>query len=95
MTDPQTQPVAPDSLYPVIESFIERATPEEVAELFATLKEALTVLKGPKAELATKVQKGIAAAEELLGHLLQVRERLEGEREAGAVQPQPRRKSDR
>ncbi|MBI3180734.1 MAG: hypothetical protein HYZ28_01180 [Myxococcales bacterium] len=87
MADPKTnpQPQQPEGpLYPAIESFIERATPEEVAGLFTPIKEGLSGLRGPKAENAKKVQRAIAAAEELLKYLLEVRERLEAERRGGA-----------
>ncbi|MBS1152405.1 MAG: hypothetical protein H6Q89_4103 [Myxococcaceae bacterium] len=75
-------PAAADNepLYPAIEGFIERATAEEIAELFSPLKEGLSALKGPRADQAKKVGKAIAKTEELLSHLLQVREKLEAER---------------
>ena len=74
-------PVADNEpLYPAIEGFIERATAEEIAELFSPLKEGLSALKGPRADQAKKVGKAIQKTEELLSHLLQVRERLEAER---------------
>ena len=42
-------PAAADNepLYPAIEGFIERATAEEIAELFNPLKEGLSALKRP------------------------------------------------
>ena len=75
-------PAAADNepLYPAIEGFIERATAEEIAELFNPLKEGLSALKGPRADQAKKVGKAIQKTEELLSHLLQVREKLEAER---------------
>lgn len=69
-----------ESLYPAIEGFIEKATAEEIADLFSPLKEGLTTLKGPRAEQAKKVGKAILKTEELLSYLLQVREKLEAER---------------
>lgn len=81
---PAQPPPAPVSdnepLYPAIEGFIERATAEEIAELFSPLKAGLSALKGPRADQAKKVGKAIQKTEELLSHLLQVRERLEAER---------------
>lgn len=71
---------ASDSAYPAIESFIERATKEEISELFDPLKAGLSALKGPRADQAKKVHKAIEKTEELLSHLLQVREKLEAER---------------
>lgn len=73
-------PPANEPLYPAIEGFIERATAEDIANLFSPLKEGLTGLKGPKAEQAKKVGKAIEKTQELLSHLLQVRERLESQR---------------
>lgn len=75
----QTPPPA-EPLYPAIETFIEKASADQVAGLFTPLKDGLTSLKGPKAEQAKKVTKAIAKVEELLSHLLQVRENLEAER---------------
>jgi hypothetical protein len=72
------------SLYPVIESFVERATPQDVEQFFASLKEGLQGLKGPRAEQAKKVQVAIERTEELLAHLLEVREKIEEDRRAGA-----------
>lgn len=69
----------PESLYPVIESFVEVASPQEMATLFEPLKASLAELKGPRKEHAKKVQAAIERTEELLGYLLEVRERLEQE----------------
>ena len=69
-----------EPLYPAIEGFIERATAEEIAELFGPLKAGLAALKGPRADQAKKVGKAIQKTEELLSHLLQVREKLEAAR---------------
>ena len=74
-------PAANEPMYPAIESFIERASADEVGNLFKPIREGLTTLKGPKAEQAKKIQKAIDKAEELLSHLLQVREKLEAERQ--------------
>lgn len=73
-------PADNEPLYPAIEGFIEKATAEEIGELFGPLKEGLSALKGPRADQAKKVGKAIARTEELLSHLLQVREKLEAER---------------
>ncbi len=80
-TPPAAEPL-PTATYPVVESFIERATPEEVAGLFASVKQELTAVKGPKAEQAKKAQAAISRAEELLGILLETRERLVAEAKA-------------
>lgn len=69
-------PEFPTPSYPTIESFIETATPEEVNGLFSSVKQGLEDLKGPKVEQAKKAQAAIARAEELLGILLETRERL-------------------
>ena len=79
-TPPAPAPSENEPLYPAIEGFIERATSEEIAELFSPLKEGLGSLKGPRADQGKKVGKAIQKTEELLSHLLQVRERLEAER---------------
>lgn len=66
--------------YPALEGFIETASAQEVEALFTPIKEALAVLKGPRAEHAKKVGKGIARAEELLAFLVQVRESIQAGR---------------
>lgn len=73
-------PADNEPLYPAIEGFIERASADEISELFSPLKEGLSTLKGPRADQAKKVGKAILKTEELLSHLLQVREKLEAER---------------
>ena len=81
----QPAPVAeplPTPSFPAIESFIETATAEEVRSLFTPVKNELAHLKGPKAEHARKVQAAISRAEELLGVLLETRERLVAESRA-------------
>ena len=78
----QPAPVAdpvPAPSFPAIESFIESASTDEVQSLFNPLKNELAQLKGPKAEQAKKVQTAISRAEELLGVLLDTRERLVAE----------------
>jgi len=72
---PEVEPL-PIPSYPAIESFIERATTEEIQALFNPIKEGLTALKGPKAEQGKKIQTALSSAEELLGILLETRERL-------------------
>jgi hypothetical protein len=76
--EPALEPL-PTPTYPAIEFFIERASAEEVQGLFTPIKEALTTLKGPKAEQGKKVQAALSSAEELLGVLLETRERLVAE----------------
>lgn len=83
---PAKQAPAPQNaepLYPAIESFIEKATPEEVNALYKDLKEALAGMKGPRAEAGKKAGKGVERAEELLSFLLQVREKIEADRKGG------------
>ena len=72
---PEAEPL-PTPSYPAIESFIERATAEEIQSLFNPIKEGLDALKGPKAEQGKKIQTALSSAEELLGILLETRERL-------------------
>lgn len=72
---PAPEPL-PTPSYPAIESFIERASAEEVQALFNPIKEGLAALKGPRADQGKKVQIALASADELLGILLETRERL-------------------
>ncbi len=72
---PPPEPATPD--FPVISGYIERASGEEVSGLFGEVKQALGSLKGPKAEHGKKAGKAVARTEELLGQLMQVREKLE------------------
>ncbi len=72
-----------DSLYPITEGFVETASRDEVEALFSNLRSSLDALKGPRKDHAKKVQLAIARAEELLVHLLDVRDRLESERTGG------------
>ena len=76
---PPPPPAEPQ--YPNIEGLIERATPEEVGAVFAGVKSGLSALKGPRAEQAKKVKAAIESAQELLGYLLEVRDRLAAERQ--------------
>lgn len=69
-------PSPPEPIYPAIEAFIESASADDIARLFAQLKDGLTALKGPKAEQSRKVQVAVDRTEELLRHLLQVREQV-------------------
>ncbi|WP_224369350.1 hypothetical protein [Hyalangium versicolor] len=66
----------PTPTYPAVESFIEGATAEEVQALFNPIKEGLAALKGPKVDQGKKVQAALTSTEELLGLLLETRERL-------------------
>lgn len=74
-TAPEPEPL-PTPSYPAIESFIESASAEEIQALFNPIKEGLNALKGPKVDQGKKVQAALASAEELLGMLLETRERL-------------------
>ncbi len=76
-------PAPAEPLYPVIESFVETASPAEVDQLFTQLKDGLANLKGPKAEQAKKVQAALERTEELLSFLIGVREKLEAEKKGG------------
>lgn len=86
-TTPPAAPPPPPSLptpsYPAIESFIESATREQVESLFSPVRQQLGALKGPRADQARKVEAALAHTEELLGLLLQTRERLESEPKGG------------
>lgn len=68
-----------ESKYPSLEQFVETATSEEVESLLASIKSELSNLKGPLAEKSQKVALAIATTEELLRHLLEIRNRLESE----------------
>jgi hypothetical protein len=81
--NPNPEPAANNEpMYRAIEAFIERASADEVAGLFKPIRDGLTSLKGPRAEHARKIQKAIDKAQELLSHLLEVREKLEADRQA-------------
>ena len=75
---PQAVPDEPK--YPHIESFAEAAGSEDVISTFASLKESLAAVKGPRSEAAKKAVKGVERTEELLHHLLEVREKLRADR---------------
>jgi hypothetical protein len=66
--------------YPAIESFIERASEEDVSAFLQPIRTGLSTLKGPKAvDQSKKIEKALARVEELLSHLIQVREKLDAE----------------
>lgn len=67
-------------MYPAVEGFIERATPDQVSGLFQSIKQGLDGLKGPKAEQSKKVRAALERTEELLQHLIEVREKLTAEK---------------
>jgi hypothetical protein len=73
----------PEPLYPSLEALIETATPGDLEALFASVKEGLDALKGPRGEYGSRVATAVARTEELLRYLLQVREKIELERAAG------------
>lgn len=79
-TPPQATPAAPEPMYPAVEGFIEKATPDEVNGLFSSIKQGLDGLKGPKAEQSKKVRVALERTEELLHHLIEVREKLTAEK---------------
>lgn len=79
---PAPAPAQDESRYPTVERFIERATPEEVGSLFGDLRDQLGAVKGPKAEHAKKAEVAVQRAEELFGHLVDVRERLISEQKS-------------
>lgn len=69
-------PAPPQTSFPAIEAFVERASPSDVEALFAPLREGLAALKGPRAEQARKVSAALDRTEELLRQLLETREKL-------------------
>lgn len=71
-----------ESRYPSVERFVERASKEEVGALFGSLKGSLGEVKGPKADQARKAQGALERTEELLGYLIDVRERLVAEQKS-------------
>ncbi len=75
--DPDGPPPPREPLYPAIEGFLEHATQAELEGLFASLKDRLKDLEGPRAGYRQRVEAAVSRTEELLQHLLQVRERLE------------------
>jgi hypothetical protein len=78
---PTNPPPEPD--YPTLEGMSEWATQEDIQALFAPVRDALSQLKGPKAQQAKKVEAALETTEELLGQLLQIREKLAEERDQG------------
>lgn len=78
----ESEQAAQEPIYPVIESFVEKASAEEVGQFFDSVKEGLSGLKGPRSEQAKKVTAAVSRTEELLSHLLQVREKLEAEKKS-------------
>jgi hypothetical protein len=77
-TEQTTEQPAPS--YPVIETFVERASRDDVEVLFTQVRDALAGLKGPKAEQAKKALAALERTEELLLHLLDVREQISAEK---------------
>ncbi len=73
--EPQKPPL-PQPEYPAIATFVDTASAEDVEALFRGLKDGLGSLKGPKVDQAKKISKAIERTEELMSHLLQVREKL-------------------
>jgi hypothetical protein len=80
-SEPTPAPREPD--YPTLEGMSEWATKDDVDALFAPVREALSQLKGPKAQQAKKVEAALESTEELLGQLLQIREKLAEEKGQG------------
>lgn len=80
--EPAVEPL-PTPSYPTVEAFVESATPGDLETSFASLREALGTLKGPRAEQGKKVETALRAAEELLQLLLGIRQQLEEEKQAG------------
>jgi hypothetical protein len=76
-------PPLPEPQYPQIEGFIELSGTGDIEALFGPLKESLAGLKGPRADHAKKANKGIQRTEELLSHLLEVREKLRAAKAGG------------
>jgi hypothetical protein len=72
----ETITLEPQSTYPELEAFVERASREDVEQLFARLKDSLETLKGPRSEQAKKAKVAVERTEELLGRLLELRENL-------------------
>jgi hypothetical protein len=81
--EPAAEPQLPTPSFPALEAFIERATAEEIQALFTPVKNELANLKGPKVEQSKKVQAALSRTEELLGMLLETRERLVAEAKSG------------
>ena len=75
-------PPPEDARYPTVERFIERADPQEIGQVFAETRSALDGVKGPNADRAKKVRAAIERTEELLGFLVDVREKLIAEKKS-------------
>jgi len=72
----ETLSLEPQSTYPELEAFVERASRGDIDELFARLKSSLETLKGPRSDQAKKAKVALERTEELLGRLLELRESL-------------------
>lgn len=75
-----SRPPMPQPEYPAIATFVDKAEKADIEALFQPVKDGLTAMKGPKADQGKKVSKAIERTEELLSHLLQVREKIASER---------------
>jgi hypothetical protein len=73
-------PAIEEPKYPHIEAFAEQAIGDDVVTVFAPLKESLATVKGPRVDAAKKASRGVERTEELLHHLLEVREKLRAEK---------------
>ena len=73
-------PAVKEPDYPHIELFAEQAGSADVVSMFGPLKEALAAVKGPRVDAAKKAARGVERTEELLHHLLEVREKLRAEK---------------
>jgi hypothetical protein len=82
VTDPEP-PIFEEPKYPHLETFAEQAIGEDVILVFGPLKESLASVKGPRVEAAKKAGRGVERTEELLNHLLEVREKLRAGRKTG------------
>jgi len=74
----------PQPSYPQIEGFIEQSGQGDIEALFGPLKDSLLALKGPRTDQAKKATKAVQRTEELLAHLLEVREKLRASRPEAA-----------
>jgi dsDNA-specific endonuclease/ATPase MutS2 len=72
----ETLSLEPQSTYPELEAFVERASTGDVDQLFNRLRDSLETLKGPRTEQAKKAKVALERTEELLGRLLELRENL-------------------
>jgi hypothetical protein len=78
--EPSSPAPLPAPSYPVIEGFVERASAKDVEGAFASLAGPLAELKGPRAAQGKKVEAAVARTQELLAHLVEVKDRLEAEK---------------